>query len=67
MPAGRAEGETTGIRRLLLNRLDMEGFWFFFYLSVKIYFCYSNLASMLIHTECSAGALGNDLESNFGI
>lgn len=49
-----------------VNRLKMEG-GFFFYLSVKVYFCYSNLASILIHTECSARALRNDPESNFGI
>lgn len=39
----------------------------FFYLSVKVYFCYSNLSSILIHAECIARALGNNPESNFGI
>lgn len=63
--AGRAESDTTSIRRPLLTDKKQEGF--FFYLSVKVYFCYSNLASTLIHTECSTRALGNDPESNFGI
>lgn len=53
-----------GIRKPLLTN-TITGV--VFYLSVKVYFCYSNLASILIHAECITRALGNNPESNFGI
>lgn len=58
------KSDITDSRRMLLTDKLLL---FFFYLSVKVYCCYSNLSSIFIHAECRTRVLGYDPESNFGI